>query len=179
MLEWAGITTCDERNIGIAYASLQRWKHAIECYTSKKTSKENPILWEYLGHAYHATGAYDLEIQAYETAIQKDPKRAQPHAYLACAYKTKGDIEKADSYCRKAIELNPDMRQYLEDNNEESPNRSELIPMISFGHILSFIKKSRNPRVLAHKVETNFQETCEIHNTVDSIEDCLCWSIRR
>ena len=84
MLDWAKVSAGNQRNMGIAFASLRRYRDAITCY-QKSTDQDNPVLWEYLGHMYHAIGDYESEIRAYEMAFQRDPTRAPPAAYLTYA----------------------------------------------------------------------------------------------
>jgi tetratricopeptide (TPR) repeat protein len=84
MIVWAGMINHDQRNIGTAFASLNRYRDAIRCYL-ESTSHGNPVTWEYLGHMYHAIGDHNTAINAYENAFQRDPTRARPVAYLTYA----------------------------------------------------------------------------------------------
>jgi len=86
MMDWAGVTTGNQRNVGIAFASLGRYQPAIRCY-KRSSDQENPRLWEYLGHMYHAIGDYEAEITAYENAFQRAPTQTIPVAYLTYATK--------------------------------------------------------------------------------------------
>jgi tetratricopeptide (TPR) repeat protein len=130
MAKWADVPTYDERNIGIAYASLRMPRDAINCYLqSSNKNKESPILWEYVGHMYHAIGEIEEEIKAYKKATEKDPKRFQPFAYLACAYKSNGEMQNAEDCCSKAIKLKPEiesrLRQYLDNQSDRSVSRAQ------------------------------------------------------
>lgn len=179
MIEWAGLTNIDsydQKNVGVAYASLGRYSEAIECYQNSQ-DRNNPILWEYLGHMYHAKGQYQLEIEAYETARQKDPLRPRPFAYLACAYKVAGDISKASSFCREAIALDSSLSwlgQLIDSEHDLSmiPSDEETYEfnasVIDLRYFISFIRRPFNPRVITKLAyHTDSLATSKIYYAMD------------
>jgi tetratricopeptide (TPR) repeat protein len=82
IIDWAGMESHNQRNVGTAFASLHRYRDAIRCYLESTSRSGNPVAWEYLGHMYHAIGDHNAAINAYENAFQRDPTRARPLAYL-------------------------------------------------------------------------------------------------
>jgi tetratricopeptide (TPR) repeat protein len=82
IIDWAGVISHDQRNVGTAFASLYRYRDAIRCYLESTSRGGNPIAWEYLGYMYHAIGDHNVAINIYENAFQRDPTRARPLAYL-------------------------------------------------------------------------------------------------
>jgi len=157
MIDWAGVLEYDKRNVGIAYASRRRYHQAIESY-KLSNDRNNPLLWEYIGHMYHALGQFQLEIEQYEIARQKNPRRALPLVYLACAYKFAGETSKAQSCCHQAIELDPSvswLEQYISSRDYSSTipgldneNMELRGGSMSLQYFFSFIQKPVNPRVI-------------------------------
>ena len=108
---WAGRTERipKPKNIGIAFAFLRQWDHAIAHYRSVPDAIANndPRLSEYLGNAYHAKGDKDEELNAYKRASEINPKRWRPWAYLSFAYSANGDEKNGILMYEKAVEKDP------------------------------------------------------------------------
>jgi tetratricopeptide (TPR) repeat protein len=108
---WAGRTERVPRpkNIGIAFAFLRQWDHAITHYqsVSDTVANDDPRLLEYLGNAYHGKGDKDKELDAYKRASKINPKRWRPWAYLSFAYSANSDEKSRILMYEKAVEKDP------------------------------------------------------------------------
>lgn len=89
--------------------SRGEYEKAIEFY--EKAIKVDPNYaqaYNNLGLAYQAVNAKPSEIVWYfKTAVAIDPNNAQAYDNLGKAYYGMGDFDKAEQYCKKALEINP------------------------------------------------------------------------
>ncbi len=61
-----------------------------------------------LGVAYYEKGQFDLELEAYQKAIEIDPNNADSLWYLASAYEDLGKFDQALKYYQDALKIKPD-----------------------------------------------------------------------
>ena len=60
--------------IGLAYAALNQWSDALDCYQQAvKYNTEDVWFWHNCGEAWMALGKYERAIEAFEQALTLDP----------------------------------------------------------------------------------------------------------
>jgi len=100
------LTPEEHLNLGVAYEKKGLFDSAIKEY--KQAAKKLPIAYLYLGNAYFLKNELDQAETFYKKMIKKDPKNGDAHNNLAWLYYVKKEnLEVAEKYALKAIELNP------------------------------------------------------------------------
>ena len=82
---------------GLAAVKVKDWQQVIArmgVYTQRKPDDANG--WNELGHAYRQTGQMPPAFEAYNKALQIDPKHRGAHEYLGEAYLQVGDLARAE-----------------------------------------------------------------------------------
>lgn len=96
-------------NLGIAFASRERWQEAIDQHTqSLSIDPKIPITLMSRGYAYRNIGQYDLAIADYSKAIELTPNDAYPYRDRGLCYFLKGENEKAIADFTQSIQRNYD-----------------------------------------------------------------------
>ncbi len=116
-----------QNNLGNAYWNLPmgdravNLEKAIQCYqealrfrTPEAASFEYARTQNNLGAAYSALDRYQEAIDAYQKAIEADPKYALPHDNLAGEYLKLGRLDEAEAEFLERIRLSPDDALYGE-----------------------------------------------------------------
>jgi len=121
----AGITDPDLAiNIGGSYILQRKWDKAVKVLSqAAKVYDKNVMLWVNLAAAHlgrlETAGPRHQQraIQAYERALQLDPKVPNVHYHLGLIYKERGELTRACAFFQQALEVNPadkDAAQWLE-----------------------------------------------------------------
>jgi len=63
-----------------------------------------------LGEGYLVKGSYDLAIESFKNAIQRDKTYAAPYSGLCTAYKLAGNLSEANRYAKLAAELDDGLK---------------------------------------------------------------------
>ena len=96
----------DHLNLGVAYEKKGLLDSAIKEY--KLAAKKLPIAYLYLGNAYFLKNELSQAEAFYKKMIKKDPQNGDAHNNLAWLYYTKREnLDAAEEYALRAIELNP------------------------------------------------------------------------
>ncbi|MBM4339068.1 MAG: tetratricopeptide repeat protein [Deltaproteobacteria bacterium] len=100
------LTPEEHLNLGVAYEKKGLFDSAIKEY--KQAAKKLPIGYLYLGNAYFLKNELDKAETFYKKMIKKDPKNGDAHNNLAWLYYVKKEnLDVAEEYALRAIELNP------------------------------------------------------------------------
>jgi tetratricopeptide (TPR) repeat protein len=101
-------------NLGGAYVMTGRHKDAIPLLEAARDAEpRNPMIWinlgaAYLGNPILATPDQQFRaIEAFQTALELDPKAPSVHYNLGLIFVDRGEKELATAVFRQAIEVNP------------------------------------------------------------------------
>ncbi len=81
--------------------------HMLRDYRKEAENPETPADLVEHGKSRALAGMYDVAIQSFRKAIEKQPDYAEAHFGLACACCAVGEQEEAEAEFRKALELDP------------------------------------------------------------------------
>jgi len=111
-------------NIGGSYILQRKWNKAVKVLSeATRIYDENVMLWINLAAAHlgrlETAGPRQQQraIQAYERALQLDPKTPNVHYHLGLIHKERGELNRACAFFQQALEVNPadkDAAQWLE-----------------------------------------------------------------
>ena len=82
------------------------YREAVETY--KPEARENPVIWNKIGIAYHQMQQLDTAMKYYEKAVKLNPKYAEALNNLGTVYYARKSYRKAGSYYNKALKITPD-----------------------------------------------------------------------
>ncbi|MBF0546847.1 MAG: tetratricopeptide repeat protein [Candidatus Riflebacteria bacterium] len=105
-------------NLAKAYSRLGRFDEAIQELKTCITVNSLPEYWNELGKTYLNAGGYKEATEAFEKVLEKQPKWPDTFFHNALAYRSMGELEKADALLQKAITLNPRYREALNQRAE-------------------------------------------------------------
>lgn len=112
------LTPEEHLNLGVAYERNGELDHAIREY--KLASKKLPIAYLYLGNAHFQKNEWQKAEAYYKKSIKKEPKNADAYNNLAWLYYTlRENLDEAEAYALKAMELNPSKEQIYRDTLEK------------------------------------------------------------
>ncbi len=99
------------RGFGNANVEKGSPQEAIDRFTEllNKDHQKNGRAYYGIGNIYYKTEAYDVAQQAFEKAIEQDPKLAIAYNGLAVIYNKQGDAQEAEFLARKAIQIDPSL----------------------------------------------------------------------
>jgi len=99
---------------GIALAGLKRYREAIsELRAASDQGYRGALAYYYLGLSYTESGDAEHAIEAYQNAVEVDPKFARAYARLALQYRERGELSKARQYYQKACSLSEEICREL------------------------------------------------------------------
>ncbi len=111
-------------NLSGAYILQRKWNKAVELLSAAvKRVDDNAMLWMNLGAAQlgrlETAGPRQQEraIQAYQRALEVDPKAPNAHYHLGLIYQQRGEFNRASALFQRALEVNPadrDARYWLD-----------------------------------------------------------------
>ncbi len=100
-------------NLGGAYILQRKWNRAVKVLRRAVPSHpHNAMLWTNLGAAelgaLESAGPKQQEkaIDAYEHALQADPKAPNVHYHLGLIYASRGELTRASAFFHRALEVN-------------------------------------------------------------------------
>jgi len=112
------LTPEEHINLGVAYEKEGELDQAIKEY--RLAAKKLPIAFLYLGNAYFLKNDWDEAEIYFKKAIEKDAKNAAAHNNLAWLYYQKGmNLEQAEAFAQKALELDPSKSSIYRDTLEK------------------------------------------------------------
>lgn len=101
-------------NLGVTYEKKGEYEAAIKEY--KAASRKNPLAYLYIGNVYFEMKDYEKAEGYYKMAIEEDPQNSDAYNNLAWLYYITGkNLEEAERFALKAIELNPSRSALYED----------------------------------------------------------------
>ena len=108
--------------MGIAYANLEEYKKAIECYKEAiklNKSNDNEVYYYNMGLDYYSLKKYDKAIKCYQESIMIDPDYHRSYKEMGIVYAELGEYKKL-AYCLKKVrEIKSD-----KDKKDKDLNRS-------------------------------------------------------
>lgn len=110
------LTPEEHINLGVSYEKNGEVNDALREYET--ASKELPIAYLYMGNIYFQKGDYENAEVYYKKVVRKtsDPQAYNNLAWLY--YTTDKELERAEELARKAVELSPDSRDFLDTLNK-------------------------------------------------------------
>ncbi len=118
------LTAEEHVNLGVAYEKKGELTAALEQYEA--ASKKLPIAYLYMGNVYFQLHEADKAEKAYRDAIKK---AGDPRAYnnLAWLYYTRDvHLDEAEELARKALELNPESKDFRDTLDKIVEKRSTM-----------------------------------------------------
>lgn len=91
--------------LGDSAEAITQYQQAIERHT---VPTDAAISWNNLGDVYQAQRQYEQAVQAYQRAIELDPRYARPWKSLADVYRAQGRTDGVIEAYQQAISLDPD-----------------------------------------------------------------------
>lgn len=111
---------------GEALRALGRFAEAIVPLESAAEGRPNDIhVWLALGWCHKRTGRIDLAIAALDNALAAEPEDALIHYNLACYYSLAGDKREALRFLSRAVAMNGDFRQLMNEESDFDAMRSD------------------------------------------------------
>jgi tetratricopeptide (TPR) repeat protein len=110
------LTPEEHINLGVTYERQGELTAALREYEAG--AKKLPVAYLYMGNVYFQKEEFEKAESSYKRAIRKS---ADPRAYnnLAWLYCTKGkNLEEAEKLARKAIELDPESKEFQDTLNK-------------------------------------------------------------
>jgi len=96
------------RNIGLAYASVDRWSQALAAYLNAlKHTPYDADLHTDAGFAWQRTGHPAPAVESYRAAIRLNPHAGRAHNYLGTLLMEKGQLDDAVLEFHHALESEP------------------------------------------------------------------------
>ena len=99
--------------LGLIYSDLGETSRALDAFNRAVSIQDDAEAYQMLGYLYTREGQPKNAAQALEQAIRLDPSHALAHLYLANAYMLMGKRDLGEREYRKALELDPSLREKL------------------------------------------------------------------
>ncbi len=97
--------TLTPRDRGDIFMARKMYREAIEAFS--QGSKDDPVIANEIGIAYHQLGQLDKARQYYERALKLNPRYAEARNNLGAAYYAGKSFRRAISAYRRALEIQP------------------------------------------------------------------------
>lgn len=98
-------------NLGTAYINAGQFDNALTVLNEVlKKKPEDPELLYSIGNAYYKTSRYDEAIAQWDRVFEIENQNAEVLFMIGMAYQKKGDKQKGQQICDRAIEMDPSLR---------------------------------------------------------------------
>ena len=99
--------------LGLIYSDRGQTDKALNAFEKAVAIQDDLEAYQMLGYLYTRQSLPKEAAQALEKAIQMDPNHALTHLYLANAYMLLGERSLGEKAYRRALELDPSLRDKL------------------------------------------------------------------
>lgn len=111
---------------GEALRALERYQDAlVPLEQAADLQPSNLRIWLALGWCYKRTGRLDAAIDALQRAEEVAPNEAVVPYNLACYWSLSGNKEQALNNLSRAISMDPNFRDLIQDEHDFDPIRSD------------------------------------------------------
>ncbi len=120
------LSTEEHINLGVAYERNGEFDNALKEY--KQAAAKVAVGYLYMGNVYIQKNEFADAEASYKKAIKKDERNSDAYNNLAWLYYLKNEeLDTAESFALKAIELNPSKREIYQDTLDRIRERTASI----------------------------------------------------
>jgi Tfp pilus assembly protein PilF len=99
--------------LGLIYSDQGQTAQALEAFKKAVSIQEDARTYQMLGFLYTKENRAENAARALEKAVELEPDSAIAHLYLANAYMLLGQKVRGEEELRKALSLDPSLREQL------------------------------------------------------------------